>query len=139
MSFFDILLSSYSILFKCYPTHLILYLVDIKHIIMKFNYLIISISIFSFSCSNPAEERNSKMTDFINREKIIQFRMDSLDKEMSSSSFIDTFILEQVTPEVEAKRRIEDERKKELGNKIVQLKSELKSLKFSMDSLSKMK
>lgn len=106
---------------------------------MKFNYLIISISIFSFSCSNPAEERNSKMTDFINREKIIQFRMDSLDKEMSSSSFIDTFILEQVTPEVEAKRRIDDERKKELGNKIVQLKSELKSLKFSMDSLSKMK
>ena len=88
---------------------------------------------------NFTEERNSKMTDFLNKEKIIQFRMDSLDKEMSSSSFIDTFVLEQVTPEVEAKRRIEDDRKKELGNKIVQLKIELKSLKFSMDSLSQMK
>jgi hypothetical protein len=103
------------------------------------NYYFLLIPISFFSCSDPTEERNSKMTDFMNREKIIQFQMDSLDKEMSSSSFVDTFVLEQVTPEVEAKRRTEGDRKKELGNKIVQLKIELKSLKFSMDSLSKMK
>ena len=104
---------------------------------MKFFYVFVSI--FFFSCSNPTEERNSKMTDFINKEKIIQFRMDSLDKEMSSSSFVDTFVLDQVTPEVEAKRKTEDARLTELGNKIIDLKSEMKSLKFSMDSLSQMK
>ena len=43
------------------------------------------------------------------------------------------------TTEVEAKRKTEDARLMELGNKIIGLKSEMKSLKFSMDSLSKMK
>jgi hypothetical protein len=104
---------------------------------MKYFLFLLSISLFS--CSNPAEDRNSIMTEFINKEKNLQFRIDSLDKEMSKSSFIDTFVLDQVTPEIEAKRKTEDARLMELGNKIIGLKSEMKSLKFSMDSLSKMK
>ena len=104
---------------------------------MKYFLFLLSISLFS--CSNPAEDRNSIMTEFINKEKNLQFRIDSLDKEMSKSSFIDTFVLDQVTPEIEAKRKTEDVRLMELGNKIIGLKSEMKSLKFSMDSLSKMK
>ena len=77
------------------------------------------------------------MTELINKEKNLKFSIDSIDKEMSKSSFIDTFY--QVTPEIEAKRKTEDARLTELGNKIIGLKSEMKSLKFSMDSLSKMK
>ena len=104
---------------------------------MKYFFILFLISLFS--CSNPVEERNSKMTEFMNKEKNLQFSIDSLDKEMSKSSFIDTFVLDQVTTEVEAKRKTEDARLMELGNKIIGLKSEMKSLKFSMDSLSKMK
>ena len=104
---------------------------------MKYFLSLLLISLFS--CSNPAEDRNTTMTEFINKEKNLQFRIDSIDKEMSKSSFIDTFVLDQVTPEIEAKRKTEDARLTELGNKIIDLKSEMKSLKFSMDSLSKMK
>ena len=92
-----------------------------------------------FSCSNPAVDQNAKMTEFIDREKNIQYQMDSLLNEMNTSSFIDTFILEQVTTEVEAMRITEENRKMELSNRITKLKEEIINLKFSIDSLAKMK
>jgi hypothetical protein len=92
-----------------------------------------------FSCSNPAVDRNAKMTEFIDREKNIQYQMDSLLNEMNTSSFIDTFVLEQVTTEVEAMRITEENRKMELSNRITKLKEEIINLKISIDSLTKMK
>ena len=105
---------------------------------LLFGLLLFSSTVL-FSCSNPTVDRNAKMTEFINREKNIQYKMDSLLKEMNTSSFIDTFSFEQVTTEVEAMRITEENRKMELSNRIAKLKEEIIPLKFSLDSLAKMK
>ncbi len=101
---------------------------------MKHFYTTILILFFT-SCSNY----NDKMTQFINEEKNLNTQLDSINKLMKSSSFIDTFTLSQTTPEIAAKREKEDERLESLGKIYKQVKNQIKSVRFSIDSLSKMK
>jgi|688.fasta_scaffold1496644_1 hypothetical protein len=104
---------------------------------MKLTPFLLSIALFS--CSSSTEDKNSKMTELINKEKVLQLQIDSFKIERSKSSFIDTFILDDVTPEIELKRKEEVERVLKVDTKIEKSRAELGSIKFSIDSLSKMK
>lgn len=104
---------------------------------MKLTPFLLSITLFS--CSSSTEDKNSKMSELINKEKDLQLQIDSFKNERSMTSFIDTFILDDVTPEIELKRKEEIERVLRVDAKIEKSNTELGSIKFSIDSLSKMK
>lgn len=102
-------------------------------------HVLFLLSITFFSCSSSTEDKNSKMTELINKEKALQLKIDSFKVEKSMPSFIDTFILNDVTPEIELKRKEEIERVLRIDANIEKSNSQLELIKFSIDSLSKMK
>jgi hypothetical protein len=79
------------------------------------------------------------MSELINKERALQLQIDSFKYERSMPSFIDTFILDDVTPEIELKRKEEIQRVMLVDAKIEKTNAELSTIKFSIDSLSKMK
>jgi hypothetical protein len=108
---------------------------------MKYFFILISICLFS--CSNPVEERNAKLSEFLIRQKNIQSRMDSFNEAIRNKFPVDTFVviendplgILQVSPEVSE----EEQKYKERKDLKILLTDELNSVKFSIDSLSKMK
>lgn len=91
--------------------------------------------LFFISCNNY----NDKMTEFINEEKSLKSEIDSIDRLMQTNSFIDTFTIDQTTPEISEKRKLEYERLEKLSESYRQKNTQLKAIRFSIDSLSKMK
>ncbi len=105
---------------------------------MKFIYVFVSISFFS--CSNPTEERNAKLSEFLIKQRNLQSQMDSINKVIDDRFPVDTLVLgnlediEQYPELLEAYPEV-----KKRNDLKIHIIAELNSLKFSMDSLSQMK